>query len=161
MLLRVGETVRIHWKTFFRIALPLAAVVGISQVVFPPLTVLLLPGSVIIAIHLYRRRQPIPLRATQGAKMGAATAFASFAFYAVTFAIRVAADPAAFRHDLATAVALNPNPDAQQMGQALINSTGGLVIFFVLMMLVSLMFLLVIGSISGALTARFSKEKST
>lgn len=164
MLLRVGEPVGIDWKTFFRVALPLAAAVGASQVVFPPLTLLLLPGSVIIAIQLYRRRQPGPLRPAQGAKMGASIGFVSFGVYVLVFVIKVAGDPAGFRQQLAAliqeAIARNPTPESRQMAEAFFGGTGGLVFFFAIGMAFLLGFLLVLGSVSGALAARFSREKA-
>jgi hypothetical protein len=164
MLLRVGQPDRIQWKTFLRIAVPLAAVVGVSPAVHPLLALLLLPGSVIFALHVYRRKQTGPLRPFQGAKLGAFIGLASFGFYTVLFAIQVAGDPGGFRRDMASviqqAIARNPTPEARQMAEAILSGTGGLVLFSALEMGFLLAFLLAIGSASGALAARFSREKA-
>jgi hypothetical protein len=164
MPLHVGHPDRIRWKSFLRLALPLAAVVGVSLAVYPALLLLLLPGSVIVAIQLYRRRQPGPLRTSQGAKMGALIGSISFGVYALLFGMKVAADPAEFRQQMSTliqeAIARNPTPEARQMAESLFSGTGGLVFFFGVGMALLLVFLLVFGSVSGALAARFFKEKS-
>lgn len=164
MLLRVGETPRIQWRSFFRIALPLAGVVGVSQTVFPAIALLLLPGSVILAIQIYRRRQPGPVRPAHGAKMGAFIGLVSFGVYALFFVIKVAGDPAGFRQQMAAliqeAISRNPTPEARQMAEALFRGTGGLVFFFAVGMVFLLGFLLALGGISGALAARFSREKA-
>jgi hypothetical protein len=163
MLLRVGRSDRIQWKTFLRIAVPLAAVVGVSPAIHPALAWLLLPGSVIFAMHFYRR-QTGPLRPSQGAKLGAFIGLASFGFYVVLFAIKVAGDPGGFRQDMASviqqAIARNPTPEARQMAEAILSGTGGIVLLSALGMAFVLAFLLVIGSVSGALAARFSREKA-
>lgn len=163
--MHVGQADRIHWKSFLRTALPLAAVVGVSLMVSPALLLLLLPGSVIVAIQLYRRRQPGPLRPSQGAKMGALIGLVSFGVYALLFAIRVAGDPAEFRQQMSAliqeAIARNPTtPEARQMAESLFSGTGGLVFFFATGLALLLVFLLVLGSVSGALAGKFFKEKS-
>jgi hypothetical protein len=89
---------------------------------------------------------------------------ASFGFYMVLFAIQVAGDPGGFRRDMASviqqAIARNPTPEARQMAEAILSGTGGLVLFSALEMGFLLAFLLAIGSASGALAARFSREKA-
>jgi hypothetical protein len=164
MLLRVGRPDQIHWSTFLRIAVPLAAVVGLFSGVNVILAwLLLLPGSVMLAIHLYRRRQPGLLRTSQCAKLGGATGLFSFAFFAAVIVVRVAMDPAAYRHMMAQAmqeaVARNPTAEAQQMAERL-SGTGGVLLLSALGMLFLLAFMLVIGSVSGALAATFSREKA-
>jgi hypothetical protein len=164
MPMHVGQADRIHWKSFLRVALPLAAVVGVSLAVYPALLLLLLPGSVIVAIQLYRRRQPGALRSSQGAKMGALIGLVSFGVYALLFAIRVAGDPAEFRQQMSAliqeAITRNPTPEARQMAESLFSGTGGLVFFFAIGLALLLVFLLVLGSVSGALAAKLFKEKS-
>jgi hypothetical protein len=163
MLLRVEQPDRIHWKPYLRIAAPMALVVGVSPIIHPALSWLLLPAVVILSIHLYRRRYPDPLRPGQGAKMGAVTGLAGFSVYALIIAIKAAADPAAFRQEITAviqeAIARNPSAEARQMAETLLSGTGGIVLFAAISMGFLLLFLLVIGSVSGALAARLSKEK--
>jgi hypothetical protein len=164
MPLRVGQPERIHWKTFFRIAFPLAAVVGISPVIHPALSWLFLPAVVLISIHLYRRRQTGPVRPGQGAKMGAFIGLGSFSVYALIFAIKAAADPAAFRQEITAviqeAIARNPSPEARQLAENLLSGNGGIVLFAAISMGFLLILLLVIGSVSGALASRLFREKA-
>jgi hypothetical protein len=166
VLLRVGQQPgKIHWKTFLRTAVPLAAVVGLftgANVLVAWL--LLLPGSVMFAIYMYRRRWPALLRPFEGAKLGASIGLASFGFFAIVIAIKVVADPAEYRHMVAQAIqdalARNPTPEAQQMVQSLFSGTTGVVLISAMGMALVLAFLLVIGSVSGALAARFSRQKA-
>src|ERR1041385_7562161 len=53
------------WKKFFRIVFPMAVLVGASTAAMLPVGLLIfLPASVVLAIHLYRRRQqPGPIKA--------------------------------------------------------------------------------------------------
>jgi F0F1-type ATP synthase assembly protein I len=166
MLLRVGTPNRIHWKAFFRIAIPLTAVVGLFTAANPGLAwLLVLPASVVLAIHLYRRRQPGPLKPSQGAQMGALIGLCTFVLFAVLMAARVASDPAEYRHLMAQALqeamARNPDPAGQQMMQSFFGGTGGLVIVTAVCLVFALALLLAIGSVSGVLAARFSRGKNS
>jgi hypothetical protein len=113
---------------------------------------------------MYRRRQPGPLAAWQGAKMGAFIGLASFAFFAVFFAVDVGMDPAAYRQNIdqavQKAVASNPDPQVQQMLHSLLTGTRGTVVFTAILMVFSLGFLAAIGGISGSLAAVFFRKKS-
>ncbi len=154
-----------QWKNFSRIALPLAAVAGFFTASGSALGwLVLLPGSVVLAIYIYRRRQPGALTSWQGAKMGVCTGIFSTAFFAVFFVVKVVLDPAAFRQALDTnmhqAVARNPDPQVLQMAQSLLSGTAGMVIFTAVFIVVTLVLLLIIGGVSGALTAAFSRKKS-
>jgi hypothetical protein len=57
-------------------------------------------------------------------------------------------------------LARNPTPEAQQMVQSLFSGTTGVVLISAMGMALVLAFLLVIGSVSGALAARFSRQKA-
>lgn len=166
MPLRVHQPDRIRWKSFLRVAFPVAAVLGISLAVYPAILLLLLPVSVILTIQLYRRRQPGSLRASQGAKMGALIGLVCFGVYAVLLGIKAAGDPVGFRQQLAAVIqegiARNPStPEARQIAESMFGGTGGLVFFLALGMGLLLVFLLVIGSLSGALAARYFRGKSS
>ncbi len=164
-LLRVGQGDRIDWKSFLRIAAPLALAVGLLTAYSPLLgALILLPGSVFLAVHVYRRRTLGPLRAAQGARMGAVVGTISFAVLAVLFAASVAYDPAGYRQQVESqvkeALARNPSPQAQQVVQNLFSGPRGIALLLAMGMAVTLVFLLVISSVSGALAASLVRNKS-
>ena len=165
ILLRVGQgPEQIHWKTFLPIAVPLAAAIGVSPVFHPALVWMLLPVSVLLAIHLYRRREPGLLRPQEGARLGAFSGLVSFGFYSAVIAFTVVTHLAEYRQATAQAIqeflTRNPTPQAQQMAQWLLNGTRGVVLTLAMGLVVVLLFFLLIGSVSGALAARFSRKKS-
>jgi len=74
----------IQWKSFARTAAPMAAFTGILTVLIPPLGYfILLPASLILSIHIYRKRRPAPMRGGQGARLGALMGLFSFIFFAI------------------------------------------------------------------------------
>ncbi len=165
MLLRVGHPDQLHWKTFLRIATPLAGVVAFFTAANLLLGLLmLLPGSVILAIHIYRRRQPGPFRTRQGAKLGALVGFLSFACLAIVLAVLVARDPTTYRQETEKAVkealARNPSPQAQQLVEKWFTGPAGTVRLTALGMTFLLVLLLIIGSLSGALAAALVRNRS-
>ncbi len=97
---------RILWKKFSRIVLPMAVLVGASTAALLPLGLLIfLPASVILGIHLYRRRQQLgSIRASLGARLGAFTGLLSFAFFFIVFALAVASHRAEYREIVAKAL---------------------------------------------------------
>jgi hypothetical protein len=164
--LDLGASGRIQWRSFFRIALPLAAVAGFFTAYGYALGwLVLLPGSVVLAIYIYRRRSPGPLTIWQGTKIGAFIGILSSAFSAVLFIVKVRLDPAAFRQALDTAmqqaVSRNSDPQVQQQVQQMVqffSGTTGIVIFTAMFIVFTLVVLLIIGGITGALTAFFSNK---
>lgn len=163
-LLRVGQPDKIDWKVFLRIAAPLALAVAFFTP-YSPLVgwLVLLPGSVFLAIHFYRRRRPGLLKTAQGAKLGALIALLTFAVLAVLLAILIAHDPAAYRRDAENAVrdalARNPSPQAEVV-RALFAGPRGVAVLTAMGMAILLAFLLAIGSIAGALAASLGRNKS-
>lgn len=153
----------VQWKEFFRITLPLAAVAGLLTALAGFLGWLFVIGSVFFAIHRYRRRQSGPLTATQGAKLGIFTSVLSCAFFAVFFSLRVAANPAEFRAALDKAsqqmAAFKLNPESTQMAQEMFAGTRGMVLFAASTIIFTLLFLVILGAVSGALAARPARNK--
>jgi len=160
----VGQGQRIDWKTFLRISLPLAAAVGLFSAFSPLLgSLVLFPGSVFLAVHAYRRRRPGLLKTVQGAKMGIVMGLFSFAFLAAILGITVAHDPAGHRQQMENqmkeAFARNPNPQNQQALERLLSRPHGFVLFLVAGSMVLLVFLLIIGSVFGALAISLVRKK--
>jgi hypothetical protein len=165
LLLRVGHPDQLQWKTFLRIAIPLAGVVAFFTAANLLLGLLmLLPGSVILAIHLYRRRQLGPFRTRQGAKLGALIGLLSFACLAIVLAVLVTRDPATYRQETEKAVmealARNPSPQAQQLVEKWFTGSAGTVRLTALGMTFLLVLLLIIGSLSGALAVALVRDRS-
>jgi hypothetical protein len=87
----------------------------------------------------------------------------SCVFFAVLFAGLVAANPAAIRADLDRAnqkiAALNLDPEGVRMAQQMISGTFGLVLFAVMYVLMTLVFLMIFGGVAGALAAGKVRNK--
>jgi len=155
------------WKKFTHIVLPMAVLVGASCAAIPLLGLLvLLPASVVLGIHLYRRRQQLgPIRASLGARLGAFTGLLSFAFFLIVSAVAVARNRTAYSETmtkaLQDAVARNPDPQVQQMMQSLFSGTSGMVLLTVLAIGFVMIFFLIIASLAGALAANVSGDKKT
>jgi hypothetical protein len=163
--LRQDASRRVQWRNFFRIVLPLAAVAGFFDVAMPPVGgFILLPGSVVLAIYIYRRRQPGPIPSWQGAKMGAFIGMLSSAFFALVLGVEYAADAPAFRQAMVKngqeIVAHSFTPESQQMAQVWFSGTHGVAVITTLLLVSTLLYLLIIGGVSGALAAAFSSNKS-
>jgi predicted PurR-regulated permease PerM len=128
-----------------------------------------LPASVILGIHLYRRRQQLgSIRASLGARLGAFTGLLSFAFFFIVFALAVASHRAEYREIVAKTLrdfaAGNPDPQvqqAQQMMQSWFSGTAGMVLFTAVALGVVLASFLIIASVTGALMAAVSSNKKT
>jgi hypothetical protein len=138
--------------------------VGLFITVSPlPGALVLLPATVFVAIHLYRRRQPLPLRAMQGARLGAVIAVLGFVIPTVIALITIAHDPAEYRRgaeeQLRQLVANTSDPQAKEAMQNLVGKVG-VVFLTVVSIPFFLGFLLVIGSVSGALAASLPRNRS-
>ncbi len=165
--LRVGSTNRIDWKAFLRIAAPLAALVALFSVLVPPVGwLILLPGGIILAVHIYRRRRVGPLGAWQGAKLGACAGLLVFAFSSIIFGVAVSRDPASYRLEADKTIQSikdleNRNPEAPHLSRVLSDGTRGIVLFTAMSLASLLVFLMVIGGVSGALAASLVRHKSS
>ena len=88
----------IQWKSFSRTAAPLAAFTGMLTVMAPGLGFfVLLPGSLIVAIYIYRRTRPAPMRGGQGARMGALMGLLSFSSLRLFFKSRFSRNQPKYR----------------------------------------------------------------
>ena len=169
MLLRVGRIDQIHWKTVFRIVVPLAAAVGLLTLGRSPFGyLLLLPGGVVLAVHIYRLRQPFALRAWQGAKVGLCTGVLSVAFFAVFLVAEAGINPALYRQNAEETIrtikerqASNPSPDVERLLEKLSDPQKGLVLSGILEVLSAAMFLPLTGGIAGAVAASLMKSRAT
>ncbi len=68
----------------------MAAFTGMLTVLLPALGLfVLLPASLIVAIYIYRRTRPAPMRGGQGARMGALMGLLSFGSFLVFFLVAI------------------------------------------------------------------------
>lgn len=97
--------------------------------------------------------------------MGIVAAVLSCAFFAVLFGGQVAANPTVFREQMDKAnqqmAALNLNPEGVRMAQEMFAGTRGLVLFTALAVFVTLIFLVILGGVAGALAAGLGRDKPT
>src|SRR5437868_14483038 len=154
----------IAWKDFVRAATPLAAVTGILTVPLAPLGLfVLLPANLIWAIARYRRNRPLAIRAGQGARMGALMGALSFGFFLACFLATITLWRTRYREVMIARIneiaAQNPDPQAQQMMQALATAHG-LIVFTALGLGTILVIFLVIGMGSGALAVALGKARN-
>ena len=154
----------IQWKSFARTAAPLAAFTGMLAV--PQLQVglfILLPICLILAIYIYRRTRPAPMRSGQGARMGALMGLLSFVFYTAFFLVTVSLNLPKYRefivnlvHDAATQ---NPDQLVQQKMQWFATPDGMIAMTFLILAGILISFLLV-GMGTGALAVALSKSRN-
>src|SRR5579871_1442245 len=145
----------IQWKSFARTAAPMAAFTGLLTVLLPALGLfVLLPASLIVAIYIYRRTRPAPMRGGQGARMGALMGLLSFGSFLVFFLIAIYLNQPKYREIIVGKIqeiaAQNPDQQAQQMLQWFA-TTDGLITFTIMFLVTILVFFLIIGMSSGAL----------
>jgi tellurite resistance protein TehA-like permease len=161
--LPLGAPDRIDWKKFLGIAAPLAGLVGVLSIFAAPVWLVLFPGSIFFAIHVYRRRQPGPIKTAQGARMGALVGLLNFAVLALYLVGLAVYDPSGYRQNIENsvheAVARNPNPQAAQAMQ-MFSGTGGAALFTAMAMVFLLGLTLTVGGVSGALAASLGRNKS-
>src|SRR3954453_3349462 len=110
-----GATSTIRWRQYFKSSWPLALVAGIATGFFPPGGFLLfLPIAVIVSLRFYRKHHFGPIRAGQGALIGAALSLMSFVAAGVIFALYFSTSSAQFgdamMKALDDAATRNPNP---------------------------------------------------
>ena len=150
----------IQWKTFRRLALPLAAVAGVGIAIFAPVGLLLFVAFTIYAVGRYRRDHIGPLRAMHGAKMGAFSGLISFL---VATALNAALLNKEYRQQtmqiLQNQFGGNPDPQIQHM-MRLISTDQGFAIFLVCSLLFGLVIFLVVSSFIGAIAVTFSAPRS-
>jgi cytochrome b561 len=154
----------IQWKSFARTAAPMAALTGILTVLIPPLGYfILLPASLILSIHIYRRRRPAPMRGGQGARLGAMMGFFSFIFFAIFLIGIFCLSPSVYQASVMDAIqqmaSWNPGQQVQQLKQ-LASTHDGLVAFTLIHLAAALISFLLIGMSSGALAVSLAKARN-
>jgi hypothetical protein len=154
----------IQWKSFIRTAAPMAAFTGILTVLVPPLGFfILLPGSLILSIYIYRRTHPAPLRGGQGAQLGTLMGFLSFAFFAIFLIGIFFLSPAAYQASIIESIqqlaSWYPDQQVQQL-QQLVATREGLIAFTILRLAAALVSFLLIGVGTGALAVTLSKARN-
>jgi hypothetical protein len=151
----------IAWKSFARTAAPLAALTGLFTVPLPPVGMfIILPASVILAIYIYCRHHPAPVRGGEGARLGALTGLLSSFFFAVFFLVTAYLNQAKYREIIVNKVheiaAQNPDPQAQQMLQWF-TTPHGIMTFTAMFLVTVLVFCLIISAGIGALAVAYGK----
>ncbi len=159
-----GISQKIQWKSFFRIALPLAMANGLLTSLVLPLGLLIfLPGSVLWAIAIYRRRVPGPLSTGRGAKLGSVLGLLSFAPFAVFFSLWISHNRSQVHEAMVRAfqdaAAKNPDPGIQPMVQFFTGTTAGMVVITLLVLAFVLVLFLLFAAAAGALIVAFSRGK--
>jgi hypothetical protein len=158
-----GLAGRIHWKTFFRIAVVPAVITGFAFGV-PPLGLLVFLASVVMVVWLYRRRSFLPVRASQGAQMGAVLGLISFLVPVIPSTLFCVLDRnechQALTKALNDAALKNPDPQAQEFLHSLAKSDQGLFGFLALAMVMVLVIMIALGAASGAAAAALGSDKS-
>src|SRR5262249_41454247 len=151
---------RIDWRAFSRITLRFAPVVGIFSLMVGPLAwLVLLPGSILLAMHLYRRGRPEPLTGLQGAKMGALTGLMSFAFFAIFLGTFATFAYGHYKQWVEALLARDP-ATAQQLAQSLPPGTNVVTLFTTSLVVLTLVALPAVGAITGALAATLIRDRS-
>jgi hypothetical protein len=161
---RFAPSAGIAWKDFIHAATPLAAVTGILTVPLAPLGLfVLLPANLIWAIARYRRNRLLAMRAGQGARMGAVMGMLSFGFFLPCFLATITVWRTQYRELMIARIneiaAQNPDPQAQQMLQAMA-TPHGLIVFTAIGLGTILLIFLVIGMGSGALAVALGKARN-
>jgi len=142
----------------------MAAFTGLLTVLLPALGLfVLLPASLIVAIYIYRRTRPAPMRGGQGARMGALMGLLSFGSFLVFFLIAIYLNQPKYREIIVGKIqeiaAQNPDQQAQQMLQWFA-TTDGLITFTIMFLVTILVFFLIIGMSSGALAVSLAKARN-
>jgi hypothetical protein len=150
----------IHWKTFFSMASPLAALTGFLACLFSPFVVVIaLPLSLRRVTAKYLRVHPGLLRSGQGAGMGAFMALLSFLAFLIFFLPTVSLNRDALLKPFRDQAARNPDPQTQQLLSWATSAQGfPLVVIWVCIFI--LLLFIVVGLISGAMIASSPRNRA-
>jgi len=148
----------IAWKRFLIVGLPLAVLTGfVSLFLFPLGLLVLLPASVAMAIHWYRRTQPL-VKVREARRMGLLLGLLSWIFFALPASISVALDPQEVRdaltHAATQTAARSPDQQTRELLQALAGSNGMLIAMVGFTLLLFLLLFLLAGWVTGWIVAR-------
>ena len=123
------------------------------------LGIVLLIGAIVFCIYRYKSNNPGLFTRSDGARLGVLTAFISFFPYALLIVTRVAANPETAQNELLQALQQRlQGPQYQEMLRQL-STHEGLVMIVGLILFFFLIFLLVLGAITGALGASIKADR--
>lgn len=127
----------------------------------------LLPVGVVLAVQIYRRRQPIPMRAWQGAKLGAFAGLLSVGFLALFLAAEARIDPATYGQAAAEITkklqeqqATDPQPGFERVIQALSDRKTSMWVSGFFQITAAMLVLPLVGGISGAVAAGLIRPRT-
>jgi hypothetical protein len=156
--------IRIHWKGFLRIGVPLALISGLTGF-YPPLGLPVFLVSVVASVYLYRKRHLGPLSAIQGAQLGAFMGLLSYLTVTIPSTAWCALARNACRDSLVNsledAAKFNPTPQAQELLQSIQHSDTRLFALLAFTFFIAFLFMLIFGAVTGAVAAGLSREKSS
>jgi len=140
-------------------ALPLSLIAGLGISLLPPIGLLFFVASTVYAVGRYGRDHQGPLKASQGAKMGA---FNGLISYVVATALGMALNHADYRQQMMLTLQKqfhgNSDPQVQQMLHW-IATNQGFVVFTLIALLFGLVVFLIVSSFIGAVTVSFSGNR--
>ncbi|HET7871169.1 MAG TPA: zinc ribbon domain-containing protein [Terriglobales bacterium] len=151
----------ILWKTFLRATWPIALLGGVAALTVPIVGFfLLLPLSVVLGVWLYRRRQKVLVRASQGLKLGLAMGLISFAAFAALMLAGLAFS-SGVRQEMVRqiTIAASRTPEGQQAYLPLLNTPQGFAAFVVILLMFAMVLFLVLTGLTGAVAAATLGEK--
>ena len=153
---------RIQWKTFFRIAVFPALIAGFASGL-PLVGLLVFLGGAVSVVRIYQRRSLMPVRASQGAQMGAVLGLMSSLVTAAPSTLLCALERNDCRQALLKllndAAPISPDPRIQDFLHSVAQSDQSLFGFFAVVTCFSVAFLMALGAASGAITAALSADK--
>jgi len=152
---------RIHWKTFFRIAVFPALITGFASGL-PVVGLLVFLGGAVSVVRIYKRRSLMPVRASQGARMGAVLGLMSSLVTAIPSTLLCSLDRSDCRQALLKLVneaPLSPDPRIQDFLHSVAQSDQSLFGFLAVLTCFSVAFLMALGAASGAITAALSADR--
>lgn len=160
--LQLLPTGQIQWKHFWRIALPLSIISGMTIALFGILGVILFVVSIVVSIRRYRNEHAGPLVASHGMRLGAASGLLSYLVVLVFVIARVASDFGEFQREwllnMQQRINSNADPQVQQIAHWAASHQGMIVLIPVSAML-GLVLVLLFSGVIGALAAAFSREE--
>jgi hypothetical protein len=160
----LARPIRIHWKGFLRIGAPLSLISGLTGF-YPLIGLPVFVVSVVAGVYLYRRRHLGPLTVLQGAQLGAVMGFLSCLTLLLPSSAACALARTTCRDGLVTnlkeAVKFNPTPQVQEFVQGLQQSDARLFGFYAFALAISMLCMLALGAVAGALAAGLSRDKSS